>query len=72
MSEQQAQENVTIKKQGIKERYIELKKKHDKKSPIIRQLAADGYDRTQIKNVMGIRYQHVRGVLITPLTGKQK
>lgn len=41
--------------------------KHGTKSAAIRQLNADGKTRTEIKNLLGIRYQHVRNVLITPI-----
>jgi hypothetical protein len=40
------------------------------KSAKIRALNAKGYTRSQIKDHLGILYQHVRNVLITPLTGK--
>lgn len=42
-------------------------KQHGTKSAAIRQLAADGKTRTEIKTLLGIRYQHVRNVLITPI-----
>jgi len=67
-----SEQNVQVKKQNIKQSYELLLKKYDKKSPIIRELHSQGYDRTQIKNVMNIRYQHVRNVLITPLTSNKK
>lgn len=67
-----SEENVVTKKVGITQSYELLKKKYDKKSPIIRELHSQGYDRTQISKVMGIRYQHVRNVLITPLTSVKK
>jgi len=64
--------DVKVKKTGIGERYKVLWEQHNHvKSPVIRALSADGYDRGQIAAVMGIRYQHVRNVLITPLTGKK-
>lgn len=37
------------------------------KSDKIRKLSAMGQSRSQIAKVLGIRYQHVRNVLITPL-----
>lgn len=37
------------------------------KSAAIRQLHSMGLTRGQIAKAMGIRYQHVRNVLITPL-----
>ena len=36
-------------------------------SSIIRQMEKDGFSRWQIHKDSGIRYQHVRNVLITPL-----
>lgn len=35
----------------------------------IRYLAGEGLTRGQIAKTLGIRYQHVRNVLITPLKG---
>jgi len=43
------------------------KKFNSVKSPMIRHLSSEGYDRGQIAKMMGIRYQHVRNVLITPI-----
>lgn len=37
------------------------------KSDKIRYLAAEKYTTSQIKDILGIRYQHVRNVLITPV-----
>lgn len=42
-------------------------KKHGTKSQAIRVLNSQGKTRTEIKNMLGIRYQHVRNVLITPI-----
>lgn len=39
------------------------------KSAKIRALAAAGLSRSEIAKGLGIRYQHVRNVLITPLVG---
>ena len=66
----QKESDVKTLKPGIDEALKKLRVQFDKKSPVIRALHANGYTRTQIKNAMGIRYQHVRNVLITPLTGK--
>lgn len=41
--------------------------KYETKSAKIRELAAQGYSRGEIAKSMGILYQHVRNVLITPL-----
>ena len=37
------------------------------KSAKIRYLASQGWTRSQIAKFLGIRYQHVRNVLITPV-----
>lgn len=42
------------------------------KSARIRELAAMGVDRSTIANLMEVRYQHVRNVLVTELTGDKK
>jgi hypothetical protein len=36
----------------------------------VRFLDREGYQRTQIKNILGISYQHVRGILERPLKRK--
>lgn len=41
------------------------------KSAAIRKLTAEGKDRGEVAKLLGIRYQHVRNVLITPIK-KQK
>lgn len=46
-----------------------ITKDHTTKSSKIRALDASGYTRSQIANFLGIRYQHVRNVLVTPLKG---
>ena len=47
--------------------YDELKAEHKTKSGIIRFLASEKYTRGQIAKFMGIKYQFVRNVLITPV-----
>lgn len=42
------------------------------KSARIRELAAMGIDRSTIANLMEVRYQHVRNVLVTELTSNKK
>lgn len=42
------------------------------KSAKIRALAAAGYTRSETAKYLGIRYQHVRNVLITPIKGDKK
>lgn len=37
------------------------------KSAVIRKLSSDGWSNGRIAKFMGIRYQHVRNVLVTPL-----
>ena len=37
------------------------------KSSAIRKLAAQGKSRGEVAKMLGIRYQHVRNVLITPI-----
>lgn len=41
------------------------------KSAAIRKLNAEGKDRGTIAKLLGIRYQHVRNVLITPIKKQQ-
>lgn len=41
------------------------------KSAKIRYLSAEGLSRSEIAKVLGIRYQHVRNVLITQLKKQQ-
>jgi hypothetical protein len=43
---------------------------HKTMSGVIRALAKEGLTRGEISKVTGKRYQHVRNVLITPLTSK--
>ena len=42
------------------------------KSAMIRALNSKGYERSEIARFMGIRYQHVRNVLITPVKNPSK
>lgn len=42
------------------------------KSMRIRKLAAMGVDRSTIAALMGVRYQHVRNVLVTKLASEDK
>lgn len=41
--------------------------KHGNKSKAIRAMSSEGMTRGQIAKTLGIRYQHVRNVLITPV-----
>lgn len=41
--------------------------KYESKSQAIRDLNSKGHSRSEIAKMLGIRYQHVRNVLITPL-----
>lgn len=38
----------------------------------IRYLAEQGYSRSESAKILGIRYQHVRNVLVTPLVGPRE
>jgi lambda repressor-like predicted transcriptional regulator len=49
----------------------DLIKQHGTKSAAIRALTAAGHSRTVVAKALGIKYQHVRNVLITPIK-KQK
>jgi hypothetical protein len=51
----------------INHKYEDLLETHKTKSGIIRFLAAEGHARGPISKFMGIKYQFVRNVLITPL-----
>lgn len=42
------------------------------KSAKIRALAAMGVERSTIANLMGVRYQHVRNVLVTKLAADKE
>jgi len=48
-------------------KYDELLAEHKTKSGVIRFLASKEYSRGQIAKFMGIKYQFVRNVLITPV-----
>lgn len=51
-------------------KYDQLLKEHGNVSKVIRYLAGSGLSKGEIAKVTGKRYQHVRNVLITPLTTK--
>ncbi len=44
-----------------------LLEKHHTKSAVIRHLSAEGLSRSDIARVTGLRYQHVRNVLLMPI-----
>lgn len=44
-----------------------LMKEHKTKSGVVRYLTAQGHTRAAIAKHLGIRYQHVRNILVTPL-----
>lgn len=48
-----------------------LIKEHGSKSAAIRFLNSKGETTGAIAKILGIRYQHARNVLVTPLTGKK-
>lgn len=52
-------------------KFESLLKEHGNVSKVIRFLSASGLTKGEIAKVTGKRYQHVRNVLITPLTTKQ-
>lgn len=56
-------EQATKKEYDLVLLYAELKTK----SAVIRFLNAEGMKRGDISKLLGIRYQHVRNVLVTPL-----
>jgi hypothetical protein len=51
--------------------YDTLIREHNTKSGVIRFLSSQGYSRSEISQFTGLRYQHVRNVLLMPLTSKQ-
>ncbi len=60
--------SVEVKKvDPIPFKYDDLLKDHTTKSAVIRFLDSKGYDRSTIAKFMGIKYQFVRNVLITPI-----
>ena len=56
-----------VTKPTIDFNYDVLLQEHKSKSGIIRFLAAKGFERGAIAKYMGIKYQFVRNVLITPV-----
>lgn len=55
------------KKVKIELSAAELIAKYGSKSAAIRAMSAEGKTRSEIADALGIRYQHVRNVLITPI-----
>jgi len=45
-----------------------LAERHGNKSNVIRFLSAKGFKRSEISKFTGLRYQHVRNVLVMPVT----
>jgi len=45
-----------------------LKQYNNNKSNVIRFLSAEGLSRSEVSKVTGLRYQHVRNVLLMPVT----
>jgi uncharacterized protein YbbC (DUF1343 family) len=56
----------------FKSQLPELLEKHKTMSAVFRFLKAEGLTTGEIAKVTEKRYQHVRNVLITPLTGKKE
>lgn len=46
---------------------VDLIKQYGNTSGAIRGLTAEGMERKDVAKMLGIRYQHVRNVLITPI-----
>jgi hypothetical protein len=63
---------MATKQKPVEERYdyAKLLKEYGTKSAVIRHLSFDGLTRSEITKVTGLRYQHVRNVLIAPV-GKE-
>lgn len=58
---------VKVEPKTINYDYNKLLEEHKTKSGIIRFLSAEGHERGPIAKFMGIKYQFVRNVLITPV-----
>lgn len=58
---------TSAKKTSTTNPYDAVTKGLPTKSAKIRALNAKGASRSEIANYLGIRYQHVRNVLVTPL-----
>ncbi len=63
-SEKYVEFKTKTKVYQVREKYSEL----PSVSSIIRMMEKDGFSRWEIHKDTGIRYQHVRNVLITPLS----
>ena len=60
---QKAQKTQKDQKVPVTKKYKDL----PTKSAMIRAMTADGFSRSEVARSLGIRYQHVRNVLVTPL-----
>ena len=56
-----------IEKKTIEHNYVALLETHKTKSAMVRFLSSEGFERGTIAKFMGIRYQHVRNILVTPV-----
>ena len=56
-----------VEKKTIEHDYAVLLETYKTKSGMVRFLSAEGFDRGTIAKYMGIRYQHVRNILVTPI-----
>lgn len=71
VAEQTQQIDTNQNDPGSKYTLDKLMEQHsNNKSSIIRALDAEGYKRGPIAKFMGIKYQFVRNVLITPVSKK--
>lgn len=53
--------------ESIPHNYGDMIAEHKTKSAVVRKLSAEGFKRGTIAKFCGIRYQHVRNILVTPL-----
>lgn len=65
-----AEKKTEAKVEAVAVDVAALMKEHKTKSAVIRYLSGTGMSRSNIAKTLGIRYQHVRNVLLTPLKKK--
>lgn len=61
---------MSVQKKEVNLDLVKLMDEYKTKSALIRYLDKQGMTRGAIAKFMGIRYQHVRNVLITPIKKK--
>lgn len=59
--------NAKVEQKSGSETASELVAKHGNKSRAIRALLSEGKTRSEVSKMLGVRYQHVRNVAITPI-----